>query len=166
MRYHEKRMAELNAITRHQIEIARMENLFVPPPLAPQNASRRKYAPGSISKTCTKCRVVKLLDDFSAHPLGALGRNPMCKECIKARGKEQTKNRREKAAGRLRPDACDCCKQIKTLRRALHWDHDHTTGQFRGWLCHHCNLALGSAQDSVERLQQLIAYLKRGGGPA
>ena len=40
-------------------------------------------------------------------------------------------------------------------------DHCHTTGQFRGWLCNSCNCALGFAKDSTERLEQLIAYLRK-----
>lgn len=41
-------------------------------------------------------------------------------------------------------------------------DHDHVTGKVRGVLCHQCNKALGFARDSVEVLEQLIVYLKRG----
>jgi hypothetical protein len=47
----------------------------------------------------------------------------------------------------------------------MHWDHNHATNQFRGWLCHHCNTMLGTVKDNVEHLQLLIEYLKRGGGP-
>ena len=39
-------------------------------------------------------------------------------------------------------------------------DHDHITNQFRGWLCHKCNLGLGNMNDSVERLEAAIKYLK------
>lgn len=45
--------------------------------------------------------------------------------------------------------------------RRMHVDHDHNTGQLRDLLCHHCNLLLGNAKDSVERLRQGIAYLER-----
>ena len=47
----------------------------------------------------------------------------------------------------------------------MHWDHDHSTNQFRGWICSSCNAALGHVDDSIERLSQLIGYLRRGGGP-
>jgi len=42
-----------------------------------------------------------------------------------------------------------------------HIDHDHATGQVRGYLCRYCNHALGNAKDSVDRLQLLIRYLER-----
>lgn len=43
----------------------------------------------------------------------------------------------------------------------LNCDHDHVTGKARGVLCSGCNLILGKAGDSVERLQGLIDYLNR-----
>jgi len=39
-------------------------------------------------------------------------------------------------------------------------DHDHNTMIVRGTLCSKCNLALGHVDDSVDRLQALIQYLK------
>ena len=38
-------------------------------------------------------------------------------------------------------------------------DHDHTTGQFRGVLCHNCNLMLGHGYDSPELLRRGADYL-------
>lgn len=48
-------------------------------------------------------------------------------------------------------------------RKGWHLDHCHSTKQVRGILCHPCNLSLGHVKDSIERLQQLIAYLQKGG---
>ena len=42
-----------------------------------------------------------------------------------------------------------------------HVDHDHSTGQIRGIVCANCNMALGMAQDDVERLRGLIEYLQK-----
>ena len=39
-------------------------------------------------------------------------------------------------------------------------DHDHVTGFVRGLLCDSCNLILGRAKDSPERLRRLAAYLE------
>ena len=38
-------------------------------------------------------------------------------------------------------------------------DHDHTTNQFRGWLCHKCNVILGMVNDNPKILANLIKYL-------
>ncbi len=121
---------------------------------------RYKYPPGSTSKVCTRCKTSKPLDEFSDLKLGALGKNPKCKQCIRDLGKEYTRNNREKRAGRPRSTHCDCCDDAGTARRSLHWDHDHVTGQFRGWLCHGCNIALGGVNDDKERLRKLITYLE------
>ena len=50
---------------------------------------------------------------------------------------------------------CQCCGKIATL----HLDHDHETGQFRGYLCHHCNTGIGLFGDSTEHMRAGIAYL-------
>jgi len=54
-----------------------------------------------------------------------------------------------------------CSKTLSTEKRHPHVDHDHTTGRIRGVVHHNCNLVLGHAKDSVELLQQAIAYLQR-----
>jgi hypothetical protein len=50
---------------------------------------------------------------------------------------------------------CESCGKTDKL----HFDHCHITGTFRGWLCHHCNTALGHASDSPVILRKLRAYL-------
>lgn len=40
-----------------------------------------------------------------------------------------------------------------------HTDHNHTTGKFRGILCHHCNMLLGNAKDDVRILAKAMKYL-------
>ena len=59
-----------------------------------------------------------------------------------------------------------CKKPEKILSRkrdrikGLSIDHCHETNKIRGLLCHHCNVALGSFNDSIELLQSAINYLK------
>lgn len=58
-------------------------------------------------------------------------------------------------AGRPRATSCDVCgKPCKTV-----FDHDHITGKFRGWLCPHCNSALGHALDNPAILEALRMYV-------
>ena len=122
---------------------------------------RRRYAADATHKTCTRCGAEKPLEAFSSLKGGALGRSSKCRECLNAMGKDYTRANREGKATRPRPDACEACHQPNTARRALHWDHDHATGAFRGWLCHGCNTAMGNLDDSIERLELLIQYLMR-----
>lgn len=55
------------------------------------------------------------------------------------------------------PDLCEACH--KPHHHALCLDHNHVTGEFRGWLCKPCNLALGYAKDNIDVLQGLTHYL-------
>lgn len=68
-------------------------------------------------------------------------------------------NRMEKKAGRKKPKYCDVCKKA-ALGRAMHFDHCHKSGHFRGWLCYGCNAALGYAYDSPKILRKLASYLE------
>lgn len=72
--------------------------------------------------------------------------------------------RREEAAGRPKPDFCEACDGPPT-KIGLVFDHSHLSGAFRGWICHHCNVALGHVRDSQWRLRALIDYLDRNEGP-
>jgi len=58
---------------------------------------------------------------------------------------------------------CASCRLPPQMKKykVLAVDHDHVTGKVRGLLCHNCNVTLGLQKDSIERLEALIAYLKR-----
>jgi hypothetical protein len=42
-------------------------------------------------------------------------------------------------------------------------DHNHTTGEVRGLLCHPCNSGMGKLKDSISLLQSAIHYLQQYG---
>lgn len=56
---------------------------------------------------------------------------------------------------------CAICKEDKKGIRDWHVDHCHSTGRVRGILCHHCNLLLGNAKDSVSILLKAKEYLDK-----
>ena len=58
------------------------------------------------------------------------------------------------------PPCCECCKRPFTKILVAYFDHDHTTDTFRGWICFHCNLALGHMRDDVNTLRRAIEYLE------
>jgi hypothetical protein len=57
------------------------------------------------------------------------------------------------------PDRCEACGDLPG-KRALHNDHNHLTGTFRGWLCNRCNRALGFLKDSPDRCLALARYAR------
>ena len=57
---------------------------------------------------------------------------------------------------------CEVCGVPELeLTRKLQMDHSHLTGEFRGWLCHNCNVALGMLKDSREVILNLLLYAQR-----
>lgn len=56
---------------------------------------------------------------------------------------------------------CAICRSDNNNNRDWHVDHCHATNIVRGVLCHHCNLMLGNARDSIENLSSAIKYLER-----
>jgi hypothetical protein len=55
---------------------------------------------------------------------------------------------------------CAICG-VKFDHVALSVDHNHNAGKLRGLLCHQCNLAIGNAGDSPDRLRAMADYLER-----
>lgn len=111
-------------------------------------------------KTCSKCNIEKPLTQFRQDKHGR-GTNsttyyrPECKEC-------EVRLRRQLQKAKLnappQPSACECCsKKVKLLV-----DHDHNTGEFRGWICRRCNLGLGQFEDDPKQIQNALKYLQPG----
>lgn len=110
-------------------------------------------------------------------------RDSYCKGCRRARDRERYKNSNGAGKDRVfdqslrrlygitlkqydemlakQDQRCSLCGERPQTDRRMHVDHDHATGNIRALLCHHCNLLLGNAKDSVDRLRQAIAYLER-----
>jgi hypothetical protein len=55
---------------------------------------------------------------------------------------------------------CLLCREPPGEDETFHYDHDHETGQFRGLVCHLCNLGLGYFRDRIDLLERAIVYLE------
>jgi len=55
---------------------------------------------------------------------------------------------------------------VRNSKKRSPWalDHDHSTGEFRGYLCNNCNVGLGMLQDCPVVLDKAIAYLNAHNG--
>lgn len=62
-------------------------------------------------------------------------------------------------------DTCDICgfrknhSKPSSPKNRICVDHDHTTGEVRGFLCNRCNRTLGLIQDDLAILEKMIQYL-------
>ncbi len=77
--------------------------------------------------------------------------------------------RQEAALGRPRPPLCEMCSKPPTGRGnkpgvGICFDHCHSTGKARGWLCDRCNKTLGLVADSAVLLRKMAAYLEEHNG--
>src|SRR5271157_3079933 len=55
---------------------------------------------------------------------------------------------------------CECCGRVD--KRALCLDHDHVTGNFRGWICDKCNRGIGMLGDNALGVCRALRYLLQG----
>lgn len=134
------------------------------------------------TQVCKKCGVEKVLSNFGKDANRPSHRTT-CKDCRyksrdheseKRRHREYMKKRRESdpdglrinwersVYGAAKEDICIKECQICGSQDRLCIDHDHGTGAIRGVLCTKCNSAIGMMDDSVEKLQAAITYLRDG----
>lgn len=89
----------------------------------------------------------KAREDRAANPALGLSRN------------QRISIEEAEAALAIKPDGCPLCGRSDNLR----YDHDHATDEFRGWLCHQCNLGLGMFQDDPELMRRAAVWVEQGG---
>jgi hypothetical protein len=73
---------------------------------------------------------------------------------------------RDESAPYPRPFLCEICGCPGKDKKGIVFDHNHETGEFRGWLCNRCNRVLGMCFDSTEILRALASYLEKRGSYA
>jgi hypothetical protein len=120
------------------------------------------YAPscGSLdlwSRACVECGTTLTLETSYVQRTNAKGKvnlNSTCRPChihLNAAVRRLHKLHTRPPAG----TPCECCGRI----RRLCLDHDHKTDEFRGWLCHACNVSIGGLGDNPEGVTKALTYL-------
>jgi len=61
----------------------------------------------------------------------------------------------------IQSNKCGCCG--KEMKKPV-IDHNHLTGVIRDLLCYNCNVGIGLLGDSIQGLEQALAYLRRHEG--
>lgn len=125
---------------------------------------------------CKKCNQPKDAEDYYSN------NKSTCKECLKAKVREYKRNnpgyhRKSmlmKTYGLTLQDydrmlkeqeyKCAVCgSEDSGDEHSFRVDHNHNTGVVRGLLCNPCNLTLGNAKESAERLRSCAEYLEKRG---
>lgn len=115
-------------------------------------------------KTCATCKEEFYIAD------GMHRGRPYCNPCANA----HSRNRRLLKEKHPIPvnHRCECCGKSEddlTIHYGVQgqsvspWrlDHCHETGEFRGWLCHNCNIGLGRFYDDPDLLMKAISYIQK-----
>lgn len=120
--------------------------------------------PDVTEKPCTRCKVIKRIDEFYADKRNRDGRMSYCIECF---GRKQTNTHRQRKYGITTSDyeemleaqggRCTICHEESKLVI----DHCHRGGQVRSLLCDRCNRLLGIVDDNQSLLLQAVEFLKQ-----
>lgn len=76
--------------------------------------------------------------------------------CVPCREDHNRQTGLRRSAPKNGASKCDICG----LEGPTVWDHCHSSGQHRGWLCLNCNQSLGLFIDNPAILARAIGYLK------
>ena len=101
--------------------------------------------------------------------------NTYCDSCTSINAKELTAIKKATLTSHPRPaygEPCAICtKPVYKDKSSVPdgvdgtwgWqcDHDHDSGEFRGWLCKKCNTGMGALGDDLESLLRAVQYLAK-----
>lgn len=128
-------------------------------------------------KLCCRCQKEKGPEDFYKARNHRDGLQYVCKECTlilnrnsRLKNAEKIPHNRRKQSYGILPDQfarklseqggrCAICKL--NLGKRLQVDHHHTSGKFRGLLCHGCNVGIGFFKDSSAIARAAADYLDK-----
>jgi hypothetical protein len=130
-------------------------------------------------KQCKKCKQTKVKTEFYKNNGKKDGIDCVCKSCrqehrrqpqindkLNNRYLEKNYNINLNNYNELLASQNNCCAICLSTHPGLRnkrfsVDHNHTTNQIRGLLCHSCNSMLGHAKDDINVLSSAMHYLSR-----
>lgn len=121
-------------------------------------------------KVCNMCQRLLDTEKFSKNRTfmnNRIVRRPSCDDCrVEIDGVSPPRGESEKWEKKkpyLMPFECPICRKttIPGISSKVVLDHDHKTGEIRGWICESCNTGLGRFKDDISLLQRAIDYLQK-----
>lgn len=113
---------------------------------------------------CKKCETNKPVNEFTHRDRASNGLKPInsCKECDKKASKQLNiakKNTNKPPSDHICP-LCLRGKENLGYTSAFVLDHNHTSGEARGWICHDCNTALARIRDDANTARRMVEYIE------
>jgi hypothetical protein len=114
------------------------------------------------TRTCSECREVKALTEFAMDTTYVRSK---CKSCKQRHTKQLSFLKRQHSSP---PDdySCPVCGDTVQsqaergyVRTSWCLDHDHESGEFRGWLCHLCNTGVSNLKEDPDIVMRMYKYL-------
>jgi len=109
---------------------------------------------------CIKCGEEKPVTSFARYYVAAQT-EAVCVKCRKNLGDRVKELKKKHPKPDPKTFQCPICE-----RKGFSWkmgatlDHDHKTGNFRGWICNKCNSALGFFEDDINYVRRSVNYLE------
>lgn len=119
-------------------------------------------------KICNICQRYLPVDNFSINQNGKGDRQvrrPSCKECRSEIDGVSISSSEKKKWEECKPHMCyfECpiCHKVTIpgLTSKVVLDHDHKTGEIRGWICDSCNTGIGRFKDDPNIIETAKNYL-------
>jgi hypothetical protein len=131
-----------------------------------------------MTKTCSKCRQNKQIEEFHKNKSMSDGLHHYCKSCnsnLKKASYDYAKSKNRLLINKynisidqvqelfaIQKNKCKICNiehSSVTKFKGLYIDHCHINGNVRGLLCVKCNILLGACRDNISILKSAIKYL-------
>ena len=120
-------------------------------------------------KVCDRCFKYLPTSSFSDNRLkkdNVMTKRPSCKECRKINDGKSISTADRKKWNAKKPlnyelFECPICRKVSIVNKTkIVLDHNHKTGEVRGYLCESCNTGIGRFDDDVTILKRAITYLE------
>jgi hypothetical protein len=120
-------------------------------------------------KICNVCHCLKPTENFSKNQNNLHGviRRPTCQKCRTSIDKRAPKTKQAKQLEKQKPKTgepfvCPICRKrsIVGITAKIVADHDHHTGNIRGYICDSCNTGLGRFKNGENYLMNAVNYIK------
>ena len=124
----------------------------------PKAPLRKRSVVHPTEKTCLHCKKICPINLFELKPTELNYRN-ICKHCKNTNARITRRLRTKHLKKYGLPDKNHSC-EVCNKKAPLVFDHCHKTSLFRGWLCRHCNAAIGKLGDDLAGIEKARAYLR------